>query len=89
MWQLGLPKPVVQPRLKANGRRFRADFGWPEFGVLGEFDGRMKYDELLRPGESALLHLAPLDLSACLRSPRSAFPAANAPTSAAVDHSSD
>jgi hypothetical protein len=53
MWQLGLARPVLQPRLIIGGRRFRADFGWPEFGVLGEFDGRVKYDELLKPGESA------------------------------------
>ncbi len=24
---------------------------WPEHGLLGEFDGRVKYGRLLRPGE--------------------------------------
>ena len=32
----------------------RCDFGWPEFKVLGEFDGKKKYGELLRrPGQTA------------------------------------
>lgn len=53
MWQLGLPAPVLQPRITIGGRLFRSDFGWLELGVLGEFDGRVKYDELLRPGQSA------------------------------------
>ena len=29
------------------------DFGWPEHGVLGEFDGKVKYGRLLKPGQSA------------------------------------
>lgn len=28
------------------------DFGWPEHGVAGEFDGQVKYGRLLRPGQS-------------------------------------
>ena len=28
------------------------DFAWPEHGVLGEFDGKMKYGRLLREGET-------------------------------------
>jgi hypothetical protein len=28
------------------------DFAWPEYGVFLEFDGRIKYQELLRVGES-------------------------------------
>ena len=32
----------------------RCDFGWPDLGVLGEFDGKKKYGELLRrPGQTA------------------------------------
>jgi hypothetical protein len=27
------------------------DFAWPEHRLLGEFDGRVKYGRLLRPGE--------------------------------------
>ena len=29
------------------------DWGWPEHGLLGEFDGRVKYGRLLRPGQDA------------------------------------
>ncbi len=28
-----------------------ADFGWPEHGLAGEFDGFAKYGRLLRPGQ--------------------------------------
>ncbi len=28
-----------------------SDFAWPALGLLGEFDGRVKYGRLLRPGE--------------------------------------
>lgn len=31
----------------------RSDFCWEEEGVLGEFDGLVKYEKLLRPGERA------------------------------------
>ena len=27
------------------------DFAWPEFGLLGEFDGKIKYGRLLKPGQ--------------------------------------
>ena len=30
----------------------RTDFGWPEFGVLGEFDGVIKYSGRLELGVS-------------------------------------
>jgi hypothetical protein len=30
----------------------RVDFAWPQFKVFLEFDGRIKYQKLLRPGES-------------------------------------
>ena len=30
-----------------------SDFAWPALGLLGEFDGRVKYGRLLRPGEDA------------------------------------
>jgi len=30
----------------------RTDFAWPDYGVLGEFDGMVKYTRHLRPGES-------------------------------------
>lgn len=47
----GLPRPVTQWTVPGTGHR--CDFAWPEFGVVGEFDGRVKYTRgLLRPGES-------------------------------------
>ncbi len=42
MWELGLPQPSLQvPLLDESGSYGRGDFGWP--GVIGEFDGRIKY----------------------------------------------
>lgn len=45
IWQLGLPMPILQYPVECHGRRYRSDFAWPEWGVLGEFDGRVKYEE--------------------------------------------
>lgn len=54
-WARGLPMPVPQLEIRDGRGRLagRVDFAWPELGVYLEFDGRMKYDELLRPGETA------------------------------------
>jgi hypothetical protein len=30
-----------------------ADFGWPRQRTVGEFDGKVKYGRLLRPGQDA------------------------------------
>ena len=52
----GLPAPEPQFSVLTPDGRFvgRCDFGWPEFGVLGEFDGKKKYGRLLRkPGQTA------------------------------------
>lgn len=52
----GLPAPELQYEVFAPDGRFvaRSDFGWPDCGVLGEFDGQKKYGELLRrPGQTA------------------------------------
>ncbi|MBC3194358.1 type IV toxin-antitoxin system AbiEi family antitoxin domain-containing protein [Pseudonocardia sp. C8] len=47
----GLPPPVTQWIVPGTGHR--TDFAWPELGVVGEFDGRIKYTRgLLRPGET-------------------------------------
>lgn len=46
----GLPAPTSQwtpPGLAG----IRVDFGWPGRGVVGEFDGRIKYGRLLRTGQ--------------------------------------
>jgi hypothetical protein len=42
--QLGFPRPEQQVEFRLDGQRFRVDFYWPEFGVIGEADGRSKYD---------------------------------------------
>lgn len=51
----GLPRPIPQyPVTDSTGRAFAyLDFALPELGVWLEFDGRVKYERLLRPGESA------------------------------------
>lgn len=45
----GLPAPELQVRIgDANGRFIaRVDFFWPQFGVVGEVDGSMKYEDKL------------------------------------------
>lgn len=53
IWRLGLPAPVLQYEVFAGGRWFRSDFAWPESRLLGEFDGRIKYTELVQPGQTA------------------------------------
>lgn len=41
-----LPQPVPQFKVYANGRLLGiSDFGWEEYGLLGEVDGRSKYRE--------------------------------------------
>lgn len=49
----GLPDPLPQWEVRtADGRLIgRVDFGWPEHAAVGEFDGRIKYGRLLRPGQ--------------------------------------
>lgn len=49
----GLPTPSLQHEFRDDSGHFlaRADFFWDEFGVIGEFDGRVKYGRLLRPGQ--------------------------------------
>ncbi|RRJ88260.1 hypothetical protein EG850_02110 [Gulosibacter macacae] len=46
MLQSGLPTPVLQISIYDEYGKFlgRVDFGWPEFGALGECDGLNKYD---------------------------------------------
>jgi hypothetical protein len=47
-----LPKPVLQWEVPGRPQLGRCDFGWPELRTVGEFDGRIKYGRLLRPGQS-------------------------------------
>lgn len=45
MHVLGLPAPLLQvPFHDADGLIGYADFFWPELGLIGEFDGRVKYN---------------------------------------------
>jgi hypothetical protein len=44
MIRLGAPPPFLQtPHRDVDGLIGYSDFWWPEYGVIGEFDGRMKY----------------------------------------------
>ena len=47
----GLPVPVLQWKVEANGRVYEIDFAWPALRTVGEFDGLSKYGRLLRPGQ--------------------------------------
>ena len=49
----GLPAPELQWHVHDDSGRLCGitDFAWPEHRLLGEFDGRVKYGRLLRPGE--------------------------------------
>jgi hypothetical protein len=48
----GFPAPELQFAVHDGAALVGvADFAWPELGLLGEFDGRVKYGRLLRPGE--------------------------------------
>jgi hypothetical protein len=47
-----LPAPELQFAVYDGGALVGiSDFAWPALGMLGEFDGRVKYGRLLRPGE--------------------------------------
>jgi hypothetical protein len=43
--RLGAPPPVLQQEFVTDAGAFRVDFWWPDAGVIGEFDGRVKYDD--------------------------------------------
>lgn len=40
----GLPLPQCQVLFDSEGQIIRVDFYWPEFGLVGECDGNVKYD---------------------------------------------
>jgi hypothetical protein len=52
--QFGIPAPEPQFEVydSAGVLRGTCDWGWPEHGLLGEFDGRIKYGRLLKPGQA-------------------------------------
>jgi hypothetical protein len=49
----GIPAPVLQYEVyDADGVLIgTCDYGWPEHRALGEFDGKIKYGRLLKPGQ--------------------------------------
>ena len=51
--RLGLPAPELQVEVRRSDRTLigRCDFGWERERTLAEFDGRVKYGRLLRPGQ--------------------------------------
>lgn len=51
----GIPCPTLQYEVVDSFDRplGRSDFYWEEARLLGEFDGKIKYGKLLRPGEDA------------------------------------
>jgi hypothetical protein len=53
MIDAGLTRPDLQVEIRRPDGRLigRSDFGWVEHRLLGEFDGRVKYGRLLRPGQ--------------------------------------
>ncbi len=54
MWTQHIPEPTLQFEVHAPSGQLigRSDFGWPEYGLLGEFDGMQKYGRLRRAHES-------------------------------------
>lgn len=54
MERMRLPRPILQAEFpRSPGRSWRVDFWWPDYGVIGEFDGASKY--FGAAAESALL----------------------------------
>ncbi|RBY94289.1 hypothetical protein DQ244_02845 [Blastococcus sp. TBT05-19] len=52
-WKLPVPELQFEVRSPAGLLVARTDFAWPEDRLVGEFDGRVKYGRLRRPGETA------------------------------------
>jgi hypothetical protein len=51
---IGIPAPQLQLEVFDEIGRLvgRSDFGWELYRTLGEFDGRVKYGRLLKPGQT-------------------------------------
>jgi hypothetical protein len=47
----GLPPPALQVPIRLGDATAYCDFGWPAQRTVGEFDGKVKYGRLLRPGQ--------------------------------------
>lgn len=50
----GIPAPIPQHEIfDHDGFQVgRVDFAWPDFMTVGEFDGKVKYGRLLKPGQA-------------------------------------
>jgi hypothetical protein len=55
-WRGGVPMPEPQYKVRDEWGVVvaRVDFAWPECGVFLEFDGKAKYEQLRKEGESVL-----------------------------------
>ena len=52
----GLPLPTCQVRFWISAtQEVRVDFYWPEFGLVGECDGNVKYDGTFGPAENVMV----------------------------------
>lgn len=53
LWKHGFPAPIPQYKVYDGRGQVVAvvDFAWPELGIFLEFDGKAKYQKLLKPGE--------------------------------------
>lgn len=51
--RMGVPCPELQFHVYDESGQLVAitDFGWPDLGVYGEIDGKVKYGRLLKPGQ--------------------------------------
>ncbi len=53
IFEAGLPVPELQHEFRDADGRMPVDFWWPAYGVIGEFDGKVKYlDERYRDGRT-------------------------------------
>ncbi|WP_244929728.1 hypothetical protein [Nocardioides sp. W7] len=52
-YRLPMPKSQYEVRDESGQLLGRVDFAWPEHKVFLEFDGKVKYEKLLKPGERA------------------------------------
>jgi predicted transcriptional regulator of viral defense system len=62
----GLPAPELQWPVRHGDGTARTDFAWPALRTVGEFDGRVKYGRLLRPGRQPATSSTP---RSCARTP--------------------
>lgn len=55
MFRAGIPEPVLQFEVRDEWGTLigTTDFAWPDHGLLGEFDGMVKYGRLRKEGETA------------------------------------